>query len=124
MLQDLGGVVSQLSVGIGSGVVENQEIARVRAPDGSISIVTAPWQGTVTNLPVNAGDTVQAGATIASVGDVSRLKIETDDVDEFLVTRFRVGQPVTVTVDAIEGRELAGRIIEEHKMERHGAVAH
>ena len=106
----VGGVVTQLPVSIGSNVVENQELARVRAPDGSISVVTAPWHGSVTNLPVHAGDTVMAGATIASVGDVSRLRIETDDVDEFMVARIRVGQPVTVTVDAIEGRELKGRV--------------
>lgn len=106
----VGGVVTGLSVNVGSGVVENQELARVRAPDGSISIITAPWQGSVTNLPVHAGDTVTAGSTIAAVGDVSRLRIETDDVDEFLVARIRVGQTVTVTVDAIEGRELQGRV--------------
>lgn len=106
----VGGVVTGLMVNVGSGVVENQEIARVRAPDGSISVITAPWQGSVTNLPVHAGDTVMAGATIAAVGDVSRLRIETDDVDEFMVARIRVGQAVTVTVDAIEGRELRGRV--------------
>ncbi|MGE3908940.1 MAG: ATP-binding cassette domain-containing protein [Chloroflexota bacterium] len=105
-----GGVVTQLSVNIGTGVVENQELARVRAPDGTISIVSAPWQGSITNLPVHVGDTVTAGATIAAVGDVSRLRIETDDVDEFMVARIRQGQAVTVTIDAIEGRELQGRV--------------
>jgi multidrug efflux pump subunit AcrA (membrane-fusion protein) len=104
------GVVTRLSVDIGTGVVENQEIARVRAPDGSISIVTAPWTGTITNLPIHNGDSVTAGAVIAAVGDVSRLRVETDDVDEFMVARIHPGQSVTVTVDAIEGRELQGRV--------------
>ncbi|MCC7366940.1 MAG: ATP-binding cassette domain-containing protein [Chloroflexi bacterium] len=106
----VGGVVTGLSVSIGSTVVENQELARVRTPDGAITVITAPWQGSVTNLPVHTGDTVTAGATIAAVGDISRLRIETDDVDEFMVARIRTGQSVTVTVDAIEGRELRGRV--------------
>jgi ABC-type lipoprotein export system ATPase subunit/biotin carboxyl carrier protein len=104
------GVVTSLGVDIGASVVENQEIARVRAPDGSISVVSAPWSGTVTNLPVHAGDSVTVGAIIAAVGDVGRLRIVTDDVDEFMVARIRPGQEVTVTIDAAEGRELRGHV--------------
>ena len=105
-----GGVVTRLAVDIGTNVAENQEIARVRAPDGSISVVTAPWNGTITNLPVHAGDSVTAGAIVAAVGDLSRLRVETDDVDEFMVASIHPGQAVTVTVDAIEGRTLQGRV--------------
>ena len=104
------GVVNGLSVDIGTNVAEGQEIATVREPNGSISSVTAPLAGAITNLPVHKGDSVTAGAIIAAVGDVSRLKVETDDVDEFMVVGIRPGQPVTVTVDAIEGRELRGRV--------------
>jgi multidrug resistance efflux pump len=103
-------VVTSLGVDIGASVVENQEIARVRAPDGSISVVSAPWSGTVTNLPVHAGDSVTVGAIIAAVGDVGRLRIVTDDVDEFMVARISPGQEVTVTIDAAEGRELRGHV--------------
>jgi energy-coupling factor transporter ATP-binding protein EcfA2 len=106
----VGGVVTRLAVDIGTNVAENQEIARVRTPDGTISIVTAPWTGTITNLPIHNGDSVTAGAIIAAVGDVSRLRVETDDVDEYMVAGIHPGQSVTVTVDAIEGRELQGRV--------------
>jgi putative ABC transport system ATP-binding protein len=106
----VGGVVTRLSVDVGTAVAENQEIARVRAPDGLVSVLTAPWSGTITNLPVHNGDSVTAGAIVAAVGDVSRLRVETDDVDEFMVATIHPGQAVTVTVDAIEGRELRGRV--------------
>jgi ABC-type lipoprotein export system ATPase subunit/biotin carboxyl carrier protein len=106
----VGGVVTRLAVDIGSTVAENQEIARVRAPDGSIAVVTAPWSGTITNLPIHNGDSVTAGAIVAAVGDVSRLRVETDDVDEFMVAGIHPGQSVTVTVDVFEGRELRGRV--------------
>jgi ABC-type lipoprotein export system ATPase subunit/biotin carboxyl carrier protein len=105
-----GGVVTRLSVDVGATVVENQEIARVRAPDGTMSVVTAPWNGTVTNLPIHNGDSVTVGAVIAAVGDVSRLRVETDDVDEFMVASIHPGQDVTITVDALEGRVLRGRV--------------
>jgi multidrug efflux pump subunit AcrA (membrane-fusion protein) len=104
------GVITRLPVDVGTSVVENQEIARVRAPDGSISVMTAPWSGTVTNLPIHDGDSVTAGAIVAVVGDVRRLRIVTDDVDEFTVGRIRPGQVVTITIDAVEGRELRGRV--------------
>ena len=65
--------------------------------------------GAVTNLPVHNGDSVTAGSMIAAIGDVSRLRVETDDVDEFMVARIRPGQAVTVTVDAIEGRSTRPR---------------
>ena len=106
----VGGVVTRLSVDVGTTVAENQEIARVRASDGTISIVTAPWSGTITNLPIHNGDCVTAGAILAAVGDVSRLRVETDDVDELMVASIHPGQAVTVTVDAIDGRVLHGRV--------------
>jgi multidrug resistance efflux pump len=104
------GVVAGLPVDIGNTVPEGQEVATVRAQDGAIWSVTAPLTGTITNLPVHKGDSVTPGAVIAAIGDVSRLKVETDDVDEFMIASIRPGQPITVTVDAIEGRELRGRV--------------
>ena len=46
------GVVTGLSADIGTTVAEGQEVAMVRAPDGSISSVTALLAGAITNLPV------------------------------------------------------------------------
>ncbi|MFN8523155.1 MAG: ATP-binding cassette domain-containing protein [Chloroflexota bacterium] len=106
------GVISSLSTQVGAAVMDNQELARVRAPDGAISIVTAPIRGTVVSLPVHNGDTVTTGMIIATVGDVSRLQIETDDVDEFLVPFVQVGQTVRVTIDALPDLELRGAVSE------------
>jgi len=104
-----GGVVTQLTAELGLGVVEGQELARVRGPNG-VEVLTAPWRGTIMRIPVHLGDTVTAGTVVATVGDLSRLQVETTDVDEFLVAHARPGQIVALVVDALDGRELRGYV--------------
>jgi multidrug resistance efflux pump len=53
---------------------------------------------------------VAVGAVVALVGDLSRLQVETTDVDEFIVGRVQPGRAVTVTVDALDQRHLRGRV--------------
>ena len=89
---------------------EAQEIARVIGQDGTAEVLISPWSGTITDIPVHVGDTVPLGATVASLGDLSRLQVETTDVDEFIVGRVRQGRTVMVTVDALEQRQLRGRV--------------
>jgi len=101
------GVLLSLSVDVGDAVVGQQEIARVRGAS-STDVVMAPFRGTVTGLLVNVGDTLAPGAIIATVGDLTRLQVETTEVDEFLVPCVRPGQRVVVLVDALRERELAG----------------
>jgi multidrug efflux pump subunit AcrA (membrane-fusion protein) len=103
-----GGVVSRLSVVAGESVGDQQEVARVRGAGGAIEVLTAPWAGTITAVPANLGDTVTPGATLVTIGDLSRLQIETTDVDEFLIGKLARGQSARVTIDALDGRELNG----------------
>jgi multidrug resistance efflux pump len=100
--------VASLAVDVGETVVEQAEIARVRGTTG-IEVLTAPIRGTVTGIPVHVGDTVLPGAGIATVADLSRLQVETTDVDEFLIARVRPGQRVTLIIDALE-RRLGGQV--------------
>jgi multidrug efflux pump subunit AcrA (membrane-fusion protein) len=102
-----GGVVQTLSVAVGDSVAEQQELARVKGA-ASTEVLTAPWRGTVVSLPVQAGDTVVPGSVVAVVADLRGLQVETTDVDEFLIAGIQPGQPVSVTVDALDRRELAG----------------
>ncbi|MBI4213631.1 MAG: HlyD family efflux transporter periplasmic adaptor subunit [Chloroflexi bacterium] len=103
-----GGVLSRLVVEPGDFVYEEQEIARVRGT-GGIEIVTAPFSGSVTSLRAHLGDTLLPGAMIATVGDLSRLQVETTDLDEFLIARIYRGQPVTLAIDALD-RQLPGHV--------------
>jgi multidrug efflux pump subunit AcrA (membrane-fusion protein) len=103
------GIVHSLSVRVGDSVAEQQEIARIKTVD-STEVLTAPWRGTVISVPVHLGDTVVPGALIAVVGDLRVLQVETNDVDEYLIAAIYPGQPVTVSVDALDRRELRGYV--------------
>ena len=103
-----GGVVASIALDVGDAVGEQQEIARVRGQAGT-EVLTAPIRGTMTGIPVHVGDTVLPGTIVATVADVSRLQVETTDVDEFLIARVRASQRVVLTIDALD-REAPGQV--------------
>ncbi|MCC7106477.1 MAG: efflux RND transporter periplasmic adaptor subunit [Chloroflexi bacterium] len=105
-----GGIVQQLLVEAGDSVSEQEEVARVKGVDGSIEVVTAPWRGTVVALPARRGDTVLPGATLAVLGDLRRLQVETTDVDEYIIDRVSRGQEVTMIVEALDRAQMEGRV--------------
>ena len=45
---------------------------------------------------------------MATIGDLSRLRAETTDVDEYLVDQIRRGQAVLLQVDALDQRTIPG----------------
>ena len=106
----LGGVVQQLQVEVGDSVGEQREVARIKAPNGDIEVLTAPWRGTVTGIPIHVGDTVLPGAVVMSISDLSRLRVESTDVDEFVIARVLRGQEVTFTVDALDRQQFRGLV--------------
>lgn len=98
-----GGVVTMLAAESGEVVNEGQVLARVRSPlDGSVEVVSAPRAGTVTARAVSLGDSSVPGSTLFVVSDLSSLRIEVADVDEFTVARVHRGQRAVVAVPALE----------------------
>lgn len=104
-----GGVVTQIAVELGEVVERQQPVARVRGGTGN-ELLTAPWKGTVTSVPVQRGDTVAPTTALVTIADLSHFRVETTDVDEFLVAGIWAGQAVTVTIDALDEREIAGTV--------------
>lgn len=104
-----GGVLLGLSVSIGDRVEASSELARVRGA-AEVEVLTAPFAGTVTGLLAHTGDTLVPGAGVVMVADLRRLQVETNDVDEFLIGRVQPGQSVTLQIEALDRRELTGRV--------------
>jgi multidrug efflux pump subunit AcrA (membrane-fusion protein) len=104
-----GGRVMQLLVDLGQAVEPEQAIARLNGPNG-LETVTAPMRGTLTGLSVHAGDTLAPGSVVANVGDLSRLQVETMDVDEYIISRIQPGQSASLRIDALDGRTFQGRV--------------
>ena len=104
-----GGVLLGLGVSIGDSVEAQHELARVRGP-AEVEVLTAPFAGTVTGLLAHTGDTLVPGAGVVLVADLRRLQVETNDVDEFLIGHVQPGQSVTLEIEALDRRELTGRV--------------
>lgn len=79
--------------------------------------ITAPIDGLVTRLQVREGEMVviglqnQPGTTLMTISDLSAVNAEVK-VAEADVLRLAVGQPATVTLEALPGQRLSGRVIE------------
>lgn len=83
----------------------------------SKTLYTAPFNGTVTNLPVHQGETVvmgiqnSPGSTLMTVSDMSVITAEVH-VDETDIVNVAIGQPAEVTIDAIPGKTFPGKVTE------------
>ena len=70
----------------------------------------APFAGTVAAVNVKEGEMVSPGVVVISLGDLSNLRLETDDLSETNIARIKVGQPVAVTFEALPGKNFAGKV--------------
>ncbi len=69
--------------------------------------LTAPFDGTVLEVPIEVGDRVASGKTVLTVADLTRLRVLAS-VDETTVRSVSAGQKATVTFDALPGKTIAG----------------
>jgi len=61
---------------------------------------------------VGVGDRVRPGETVIVLATLDQLYARTVDLTELDVVRVAVGQPATVSVDALPGREFTGVVRE------------
>ena len=73
------------------------------------SNITAPFNGTVYSVPVRRGNYVNAGDLIVSVADLSKMQVRTF-VDEPEIGHLKIGEPATITWDALPGRAWKGEV--------------
>ncbi|HKG54241.1 MAG TPA: efflux RND transporter periplasmic adaptor subunit, partial [Anaerolineales bacterium] len=87
--------------------------ARVEAAQATLNLarVIAPFAGTVTESYPLPGDQVSAGATAFRLDNLSSLLVDVK-VSEVDINNVTVGQPVTLSFDAILGKEYHGEVIE------------
>jgi HlyD family secretion protein len=73
------------------------------------AVLKAPHAGVVYELPVRPGDWLTAGMLVARIGVLDRLRVKVF-VDEPELGGLALGQPVTVTWDALAKKEWLGAI--------------
>ena len=82
------------------------KLARQRA---ALSVVRTPMPGVIYGLAVRQGSYVNAGDLVANVGRMDQLRVNVY-VDEPELGRVAEGQPVTITWDALPGRQWHGKV--------------
>ncbi len=102
--------VSQSAVDQSAAALEvaSAQVALAEAQLARMRIV-APFDGVVGIRSVNLGDYVKDGADLVSIEDRSQMWVDFRLPERF-IARVKTGQPVEVSLDAIEGQRFAGRI--------------
>lgn len=72
--------------------------------------LVAPFAGTVVERLAQPGELLPAGGRLLRLADLNRLRVEAE-VDEYELTRLKVGSPVKVEIEGQEGT-LQGRVEE------------
>lgn len=87
--------------------------ARVDAAQATLNMsrIIAPFDATVTESYPLPGDQVTAGQTAFRIDDLSHLFVDVD-VSEVDINSIKIGQPVTLTFDAILGKVYTGSVVE------------
>jgi HlyD family secretion protein len=75
----------------------------------------APFDSTITTINVEVGEYVTPAVPAGVVGDLSHLQIQTTNLSELDVVGIAVGDPVSMTFDAIPGLELPGKVVQIQK---------
>ncbi len=73
------------------------------------SQLTAPFAGTITDVYDEAGDLVSSGTSAYIIQDQSKMLIDVS-VSEVDIAGVAVGQPATITFDAISGKTYTGAV--------------
>jgi HlyD family secretion protein len=88
---------------------DTETALRLARERGALSMVRASIAGTVYGREARQGSYVNAGDLIANIGRMDQLRVRVF-VDEPELGRVAVGQPVTITWDALPGRQWEGRV--------------
>lgn len=87
--------------------------ARISAAQASLDMtsITAPFGGAVTSVDVLPGDMVSPNTLAFRIDKLSNLMVDVG-VSEIDINQIGVGQPVTLSFDAILGKEYQGEVVE------------
>jgi HlyD family secretion protein len=87
--------------------------ARITALEATLAQVQlkAPFRGSITNVQTNPGDQATPGSPAFRIDDLSRLLVDVQ-ITEVDINRIKVGQPASMSFDAILDQQFSGKVIE------------
>jgi HlyD family secretion protein len=92
-------------------VIQQKEATLVTARENLAGCyVHAPFDGIITKVNVEKGDSVSGNTTVATL--ITKQRIAEISLNEIDVAKVKAGQKVTLTFDAIDGLEITGEVAE------------
>lgn len=87
--------------------------ARIAAAHASLDMtsITAPFGGVITSVDVLPGDLVAPNTLAFRIDNLKNLLVDVG-VSEIDINQIKVGQPVTLSFDAVLGKEYQGEVVE------------
>jgi membrane fusion protein (multidrug efflux system) len=73
------------------------------------TVITAPFDGILGLRSVSVGQYIEPGDAIIKIEDIDPLKVDFR-VPEIYFAKVRVGQPIKLTIDALQGAAVAGKV--------------
>jgi len=112
---NVGGKLLERKVSVGDWISKGSAIALVDpskvGENYMPNAVESTVSGTVLSIPVHEGDTITTNTVIATIGDLSRIKISAA-VPERYLANLEVGTPAEISFDAIPGLTFAAKVSE------------
>lgn len=98
-------------IAIAEATVAQAEAALMAARNAmQDAVLTAPFDGTVGQILVHEGELASAQVVVVRLGDLTRLRVRTEDLNEVDINHVQVGQKATISVDALPGKTFAGTV--------------
>ncbi|HEV2295751.1 MAG TPA: efflux RND transporter periplasmic adaptor subunit [Tepidisphaeraceae bacterium] len=113
--KELNDAITQEQVATATVAVRNAEIAEKKAEVARLDLllskasILSPIDGVIARRYVEVGQWVKQGDPIADVVQLDPLFVRVN-IPEGLIARMKIGDPATVTVDALGGESFTGKI--------------
>lgn len=89
-------------------------VAQARLDQAKLALaaatLVAPFEGTIAAVGIREGEVVMPGIPIITLGDLSELRLETDDLSETSIAKVQLGQRVDVSFEALPGKTFGGKV--------------
>ncbi len=91
--------------------------ARIAAAQATLDLarITAPFEGTITQVEILPGDPVTPGSLAFRLDDLSHLYVRVN-LSELDINAVHEGQEVTIKLDGVPGREYHGAVVETSRV--------
>jgi len=75
------------------------------------AVLKAPFAGTIGAILINEGERASPQVPVIHLGDLARLRVQTEDLSEVDVSKVSVDQEATITIDALGGKKFQGKVV-------------